>query len=203
MKKYLAILAALLMVTLQAKAAESATSILQQAAAKVTKAKSLVADYTISADGHSQNGILTISGERFTLSSPQMVSWYDGKTQWTYSSHIGEVNITEPTPEELQQVNPFAIIRTFSKNYKATLEKSAAGTKQLRLTAISAKSDIKTVVLTLDATTLYPTKIQLVMANRQQVNIKINKLTEGPTLPMSHFRFDPKKYPDVPVVDLR
>lgn len=188
---------------MNATAAETISEILNKSATKIKSAKSLIASYTITADGHSQSGIMTISGERFTISSPQMVSWFDGKTQWTYSSHSGEVNMTEPTPEELQQINPFEIIRSFNSRYKAQLLKSPAGSKKIMLTALSPKSDIKGVVLTINASTLFPTHIDLTMSNNQKVSIAISRVEEGSTLPNSHFRFDAKKYPGVEVIDLR
>lgn len=203
MKKRLLLFAIIFLSAASIYAVETASGILNSSANRIKSAKSLVASYVITADGHKQDGIMTISGERFTISSPQMVSWYDGKTQWTYTSHTGEVNITEPTAEELQQINPFAIIRSFSNNYKAQQLKSPAGTKKIRLTALSPKSDIKTVILTLNAKTLYPTRIDLTMGNRQSVAIQISAVEEGPTLPAANFRFDAKKYPGVQVVDLR
>ncbi len=203
MKKRLLLFAIIFLSAASIYAVETASRILNSSANRIKSAKSLVASYVITADGHKQDGIMTISGERFTISSPQMVSWYDGKTQWTYTSHTGEVNITEPTAEELQQINPFAIIRSFSNNYKAQQLKSPAGTKKIRLTALSPKSDIKTVILTLNAKTLYPTRIDLTMGNRQSVAIQISAVEEGPTLPAANFRFDAKKYPGVQVVDLR
>lgn len=184
-------------------AAETATTILDKASAKFHEAKSLIASYTITTDGNRQSGTLVVAGDRFNLSSPQISSWYDGKTQWTYSTHTGEVNITEPTPEELQQVNPFAIINSFRKQYKATLLKSSAADRKIRLTALNQKNDIKSVVLTLNATSLYPTRIELILGNRRVVTIDVNTITPGNTLPRSEFQYNPKKYPGIPVVDLR
>lgn len=184
-------------------AAESATAVLDKAAAKIRSAKSLSASYTISADGHSQSGTLTIAGDRFTIDSPQISSWYDGRTQWTYSANAGEVNITEPTPEELQQVNPFAIINSFKTNYRASMLKAPAGEKKIRLTSTNSRSDIHSVELTLSASTLYPTRIVLTMGNRRSVSISINSVKAGAALPVSHFRYDPAKHPGIPVVDLR
>lgn len=184
-------------------AAESATTVLNKAAAKLSAAKSLSASYTITAEGQSQSGTLTIAGDCFTIMSPQISSWYDGRTQWTYSTHVGEVNISEPTPEELQQVNPFAIINSFKTFYKAAMLKSDAGEKKIRLTANKAGSDIHTVVLTLNANTLYPTRIELTMSNRRTVTITVNSVKAGAALPASTFRYNPKAHPGIPVVDLR
>lgn len=184
-------------------AAESATAVLDKAAAKIRASKSLSASYTITADGQSQSGTLTISGDRFTIVSPQISSWYDGRTQWTYSSHVGEVNITEPTPEELQQVNPFAIINSFKTLYRASMLKAAPGEKKIRLTATRPGSDIHSVELTLNATTLYPSRIVLTLSNRRSVSISVSAIKAGETLPLSHFRYDAAKHPGIPVVDLR
>lgn len=205
MKRIINFISLILLVTFSPKvaSAQSAADVLTQCANKIKAAKSLVAAYTISADGQSQSGIMTISGDRFTISSPQMVTWFDGKTQWTYSSHTGEVNITDPTPEELQQINPFAIIRAFSSAYKSQLLKSTTGSKKIRLTALSPKSDIKGVILTINDKTLFPSNIDLTLSNNQSVSIVITRVETGGTLPMSHFRFDAKKYPGVNVIDLR
>lgn len=184
-------------------AAETAGSILDKASAKIRSAKSINAAYTITADGHKQAGEIVVAGNCFSISSPQISSWYDGKTQWTYSTQTGEVNVTDPTTEELQQVNPFAIINSFRKFYKAILLKSPATEKTIRLTATDSKNDIKSVVLTLDASTLYPTSIELTLSNRRTVTINVTSVKQGEQLPLSEFRFNPKKYPGVPVVDLR
>lgn len=184
-------------------AAESATAVLDKAAAKIRASKSLSASYTITADGQSQSGTLTISGDRFTIVSPQISSWYDGRTQWTYSSHVGEVNITEPTPEELQQVNPFAIINSFKTLYRASMLKAAPGEKKILLTATRPDSDIHSVELTLNATTLYPSRIVLTLSNRRSVSISVSAVKAGEALPLSHFRYDATKHPGIPVVDLR
>ena len=58
-------------------------------------------------------------------------------------------------------------------------------------------------VLTLNAKSLYPTNIELTMSNRRTVTIKVTSVSAGLALPLSNFRFDPKKRPRSPVVDLR
>ena len=58
-------------------------------------------------------------------------------------------------------------------------------------------------VLTLSASTLYPTSIELTLSNRRVVTINIKSVSTGNALPISDFRFDSKKYQGIPVVDLR
>lgn len=123
MKRIITLLLPLLLCALAGSAASASGDILDRCAAKIKSAPSLYVTYTVSADGHSADGQLVIQGDMFTISSPGLRSWYDGKTQWTYSSQIGEVNIITPTPEEVSQINPLAIIKTFSTAYTSQLSK--------------------------------------------------------------------------------
>lgn len=184
-------------------AAENASQLLDKAAEKVRSHKSISVNYTISADNQSQNGTLILSGDRFVLTLPGISSWYDGRTQWTFARQTGEVNMSEPTPEELQQVNPFAIINSFKNSFTPTLLKSDPGEKVISLTSKAKHPDIIKAVLTLNASSLLPNKILLTLSNHKTVLIKINSLTPGGTLPAETFRFDSKKFPGLKVVDLR
>lgn len=194
----------LLMVALCVGAASSGGALLQRCAAKIKSAPSLSVTYTVSADGNTAEGLLVLQGEMFTISTPGMVSWYGGKSQWTYSDQIGEVNVISPTAEEVQQINPFAIVKSFSSSYSSEqVKSSSAGVTTLRLTANNRKSDISSADVTINDKTLYPTRIVLTMSNRQKVTINIKNVKAGGKLPVSNFRFDVKRYPNVQVIDLR
>lgn len=191
------------MVALCVGAASSGGALLQRCAAKIKSAPSLSVTYTVSADGNTAEGLLVLQGEMFTISTPGMVSWYDGKSQWTYSDQIGEVNVISPTAEEVQQINPFAIVKSFSSSYSSEqVKSSSAGVTTLRLTANNRKSDISSADVTINDKTLYPTRIVLTMSNRQKVTINIKNVKAGGKLPVSNFRFDAKRYPNVQVLSL-
>ena len=88
-----------------------------------------------------------IQGDMFTISSPGLRSWYDGKTQWTYSSQIGEVNIITPTPEEVSQINPWPSSRHSPPHIPLSLSKlpparllSGSRPKTPRLTSLRPTS---------------------------------------------------------------
>lgn len=192
------------MVALCVGAASTGGALLQRCAARIKSAPSLSVTYTVSADGNTAEGLLVLQGEMFTISTPGMVSWYDGKSQWTYSDQIGEVNVISPTAEEVQQINPFAIVKSFSSSYSSEqVKSSSAGMTTLRLTANNRKSDISSADVTINDKTLYPTRIVLTMSNRQKVTINIKNVKAGGKLPVSNFRFDAKRYPNVQVIDLR
>lgn len=204
MKRIFSILT-LLLVSLGAtlSAAETPVQILRRSADKIRSAKSLNIAYTATADGHKYEGELVVQGNMFTITSPQMRSWYDGTTQWTYSSQIGEVNIITPTPEEVRQINPIAILNSFTDNYNASTLKSPSGKSVVRLTAKNRKADIRSADITIDNKSLYPDRIVLSMSNNQTVTIDIRDIRTGSQIPAENFRFNKSRYPNVQVVDLR
>lgn len=190
---------------MQVSAAESASQLLERSAGKFSAAKSIKANYTLtSSEGGTTKGSVIFSGEKFAMTSPEILTWYDGTTQWSYLVANEEVNVSEPTPEELQQINPFAIINKFRNAYTAKLLSSDASSKKILLTAKNArKSDILMATVTLNAATLFPSKITLTLNGGQTVSIAISSVTQGKALPISTFRFPAAKYPGAEVIDLR
>lgn len=193
----------LLMLAFAAGAAETAGEFLDRVAARLKSAPSVLAEYVLTTDGASQRGRLTVEGNKFALDADGLASWYDGKTQWTLSAQTGETTVTEPTAEEVAQINPFAIIAAFRRNYNASFEKSAPGVKKVRLTAKTRNADISSVTVTVSEKSLDPSEIVLTMASNQVILIRIKSLKNGPKLPASAFRYDRKRFPGVEVVDLR
>lgn len=183
--------------------AATAESVLNAAAEKYRNSLSLTANFTITSGGNSSNGTITVAKDKFLMVVPQMKIWYNGRTQWTYSPETNEVNITEPTAEELQQVNPFAIVSSFRQSYNSKMMKSAAGTNRVQLTPINKSDEIKSVVVTFDASTHYPKDVTITSGNNSVVKITVTGIKAGGKLPESQFTFDKKKYPDAEIVDLR
>ena len=67
--------------------------------------------------GGTENGFLLLKGEKFYLNNGNIQSWYDGKTQWSYVDDTEEVNISHPTPEELQSINPYFILMLYKTKF--------------------------------------------------------------------------------------
>lgn len=186
-------------------AASAATpqQIIDRAAAKLKAMPSVYVDYTLKADGNSVHGVLTICGERFTASAPGLSTWYDGKTQWTYSGRMGEVNIINPTQDEVEQINPFAILRSLGKNYKAAQASAPKGCQAVKLTSTYTASDIREVTVTISEASSLPTRLLISLSNRQTIDISVNHIERGESLPVTYFQYNPKQFPGVQVVDLR
>ena len=183
--------------------AQNAANILAQASNKFTNSKSITASFSIIDNGHSQNGSITVAGNKFVVTTPQLSTWFDGKTQWSYAPNVNEVNITNPTADELQQINPFAIISSFRNNFNASMLNSAKGTYKIQLTPKKSNQSIKKVELTLSSSTYYPSLIVITAKNNTKATIKVKSINAGNTQPASTFTFNAKKYPGVEIIDLR
>ena len=75
--------------------------------------------------GGTENGFLLLKGEKFYLNNGNIQSWYDGKTQWSYVDDTEEVNISHPTPEELQSINPYFILMLYKTKFNYTYRSNA------------------------------------------------------------------------------
>ncbi len=168
--------------------AMTASEILDKAASKINSAKSITAEYTISAASNKEKGTLILASGKFTLTSGSLRSWFDGLTLWTYSPAMGEVNITNPTAEELADINPFAVINAH---------------KQIDLTPVKKGMAFSKATVILDAATYLPKEIILTMPDKSKIEIAIDKVTAGNMINSRTFVFDPSYAPDAEIVDLR
>lgn len=183
--------------------APSAAEILRKAQAEITDAPSIEASFTVTSGHNSSKGSIIVSGNRFRLITPEMSTWFDGKTQWSYSPAVNEVNISEPTPEELRQINPFAIIEGLRTNFTARRISSPAGTDRLQLTPKGKSSEYTMVTAVFNASTHLPSEISLTGADRAVTKIVITSIKKGKALKPDTFRFNKAQYPGAEIVDLR
>lgn len=205
MKRYLThIITYVLLITSSINAyAIDANSALNNVAKKFSSSKSISATFSLIDNGHSEYGTIILSGNKFVIKTKEVSTWFDGKTQWSYSSSINEVNISEPTATELQQINPFAIINNFKTAFNAKLLNSPKGCYKILLTAKDGKQPTKSVELTINSATNFPSLIVITAKNNSKATIKIKTINAGNKLPESTFKFNPKNYPGVEIIDLR
>lgn len=192
-----------LLTAFAASAADNASQVLDKAAGKFRNAKSVTAVYSIASAQGSTTGTLTLAGNKFAMTGPQLNIWFDGKNQWNYLPADNEVNLSEPTQQELQQVNPLLIISNFSKNYTAKTISTTKTAQKISLTAKDNKAEVRSATVTINPTTYLPSEITLKMASGQSATIRISSVKFGNALPLSTFQFPKAKYPKAEVIDLR
>ena len=184
---------------------ETAQGILNDAVSHFKKDAMVAANIQIHSANGVSNGELIVYGNRFKISSPSFKCWFNGKVQWSYSTATDEVNITNPTTEELQTTNPYAIIDGTKSNYKSTLIASKKKDEYIvNLSPINTKQQIKDIRLYIAKSSLRLTKVIVVMKDKSTYTSLISNYRSDCKYPQSIFNFNKKEVPNgTHIVDLR
>lgn len=155
----------------------------------------------------SATGTMCIQGNKFQMTTPDMITWYNGETQWVYLMRNEEVNVSTPSGDELQLTNPAVLLRQYKKGfavqYKGTsTTRQAKSAYDITLTP-KKKSDIQQVDLQIEKVSHIPAAITITDKNGATVSIHISKWETGKNQADSFFSFNESDYPDAEVIDLR
>lgn len=193
-------------------AQENAKNILDKASAAFVKDNGIKAEFTLEMSEQGRNssqtkGSICIDKDKFVMATPQSITWFDGKTQWSYLPASEEVNISNPTDEELQSINPYLLLKMYKKGYNL----SSGSTKTFQgkpvyeviLTPTASQNGISFIDLYIDKQTFRPLFIEVVQDNGSLYKLTITHYLIRQTFDDKIFRFDKKKYPDVEEIDLR
>lgn len=97
--------------------AQNANEVVREMIAILEKT-AVSAQYTLSVQEQGTNfpqiyrGNFLMFGDKFRLQADGLDARYDGKTQYIYMEQMDELSISEPTDEELLQVNPILMAKT-------------------------------------------------------------------------------------------
>ncbi|WP_455641328.1 LolA family protein [Parabacteroides sp.] len=193
--------------------AQNAASILDKAASAYENSNGMSASFTLNTRSEVQKvsesfeGTINMKGDKFTWVTPDMITWFDGTTQWTYVERNEEVNVSTPTGDELQFTNPALLLRMYKKGFtpKYLGESTASNGKaayDIELTP-KKKGDITRVELQIEKFSGFPASIKVEAKNGVSNTIHISNLKTGVNQPDAFFVFKESDYPDAEVIDLR
>ena len=186
-----------------ADAAEPAKTTVTKCSAALKAAPSLTATFLLDSDNGQIPGSLTMSGRCFKLITDRLSIWYDGKTQWTYVPENEEVNITEPTADELLETNPVEIINASMSKYSARVVRTEGSVRTIELKPLKPGSSIVSAELSIDTARNLPTRVVAVFTNGSRLIANIANVKIGKAIPRSAFVYDTKLHPLAETVDLR
>ena len=153
----------------------------------------------------SNNGTLLMKGKKFFLDCAGISSWFDGKTQWSYVSDNEEVTVSIPTPEELQGINPYALIQSYKNGYnyqyKGKHTQNGIIGHEVKLIPEHEQS-LKSITLFVTEKYL-PIYIKVEQDNGMADEIIITSCQTNQKLNDNVFVFDKKKYPNAEIIDMR
>ena len=168
--------------------AQSAGEVLQDVIETYRKSRGISADYVMTYDKNADRGTIVMDGSKFRILSDDLKCWYDGTTQWAYSTMTGEVNITEPTQEELQLSNPYAALVAFKESSSVSMVTTPQGAYMLSLIPQSQESDVRLIQLFVGIKSLQIEKAVFVMADNSQYTVVVKNYTTGKKFPASTFK---------------
>lgn len=158
---------------------------------------------------NSSNGKLTIKGDKFHLFSPQMESWYDGKTQWTYNRAAREINITTPSEWDLINISPMFIAKNYKKYYDCTYSRYTISSAHgqyvhcLKLTPKDKNSDIDFINFNVFDEAFVPYLIVFNGKDGSTTHVDLKKMDQKESVDESIFIFNPADHAGVDIIDLR
>ena len=191
-------------VTALAATAQAPSAMLDKCVAAINVGGGVTANYSITTDQGISNGTIAMQGNKFRIISPEAKCWYDGKTQWSWSPVTDEVNITSPTPDDLQLTNPIAASQHFKANFNMKKAKAkTANTYVIKLTPKKKKDAVKTLWLYFDEKTSLLRTARFEMSDKSVYTVKITDYKHK-SLPAGTFTFDKAQVPaGTQIVDLR
>lgn len=171
--------------------------------ATLKKVPSIEFVFTLWQDGNSTTGRLIVGGQKFFLTTPEMKIWFDGASQWSYLKSAGEVNLSRPNRDELAQSNPLSILSSINNNFTFRRLPSEDGFDKIELTPNRPSDDFAKAVVTIATSSSMPRELSVYDGQGNVATVKISSSKAGAELPIATFRFNPKQFPGVEVVDLR
>lgn len=145
-----------------------------------------------------QSGDLTIKGNKFRMTLGANETKFDGKTQWVFVSEFNEVSITEPTTDELKEINPLVMIEHYVE--KDRISEGEDGAINFYPTDPKS-SEYFRIELRLNKSNL-PTRLVIHQKNGDKITLVWDSLNKA-KVDDAYFYFDVAKYPNVEVNDLR
>lgn len=204
MKRYTLIITAVLIGICSAWAAgQTAASVLDAVRARLSATPATDATFSIASPSGPIHGSVTMSGNKYFMATPQMMAWYDGKTQWVMVLPSREVTVTEPTRAEVLSSNPFAILSDYRSGYRIRRLKDASGLRRVELTPTDVTSSIKTIVIHVDPASNYPRALTVTFDDNRIMHVTIDTMTAAQGRPTATFSYDAKRYPASEIIDLR
>ena len=186
---------------------EEARDILRRAADTFLRSGGVNASFSVRSSEGSYAGAIRLKAEKFVLEAGGMTTWFDGRTQWTCLPSGEEVNVSEPTAEELQSLNPYAWLSLYRNGYRAQFYRHASSADAARyycvlLTAAHDSTELQSLIIYVQKNTYRPSRIVLQQGG-EEVEITIVAYQDGLSWADNHFSFDVSKHPGIEVIDMR
>ncbi|MBE6286944.1 MAG: hypothetical protein E7099_01960 [Mediterranea massiliensis] len=206
-RRFLSLMAMCLMAVWVCAQQPTATEVLKKTAASVAKNEATKVDFTFDSSQGIIDGTIYMQAGKMHLDTDYFKLWFDGKNQWVYMPHNGEVNLTEPNPAEMMMINPFAWLMLAGNGYQAQMgtitQLQGKAVFEVILKAENNWADLEEVTFYLDKNNYSMVRVSAKQRGGEQFLVDIREVQPLTKQPDTFFQFDEKKYPEAMVIDMR
>lgn len=184
--------------------AQTVNTIMNKVLNKFNTSKTMSADFLIASSQMNATGTIVMNGKKFRIMTKDYICWYDGLTQWVYTTATDEVNVLEPSKEELESNNPYFAVMRYNSKYRPSLKSQTDTEYIVQLTSRNMYVDVSNIVLTIDKASYKITKAVATMIDDSTQTIEFTNYKTDENIPATVFVYDSKLVPQgTQVIDLR
>ncbi len=203
----------LLSIVSYAQSSPESKAILDKASQLFEKSGGVRLSFTLSPDApdggayEPQEGLAFVKGNKFKLDMPYSTSWFDGTTQWVLLKDANEVNISNPTPEELVSISPLGLLNMYKTDFvlmKPTYRNyNGTAVIEIEMTPINKSQDFENLTIILDKKTNNVVLMKFTTRDGSKNKLSISKYDSNNNFTNDLFIFNKNNHPGVEIIDLR
>jgi outer membrane lipoprotein-sorting protein len=204
MKKIVFLFALFITFTSFSQDAAKAKALLNEVSTKVKSYKNISIDFKYVLKNVSENinqetrGSVVIEGEKYLLNILGVTRIFDGKKLYTISPEDEEVTISKDNSDDEGTITPSKMLSFYNDgyNYAMDIVQNVEGRKiqVVKLTPIDSNSEIKHVLLGIDAKTKHIYNLIEVGKNDTRTTLTVKSFKTNEPISKTLFTFDKNKY---------
>ncbi|KAB1067646.1 outer membrane lipoprotein carrier protein LolA [Tamlana haliotis] len=204
MKKLITIV--LIALSFQGFAQNNAKDLLNQVSSKIKNYDNISLDFKYALENPSENikqvtkGDVILQGEKYRLNILGVTQLFDGNKLYSISTEDEEVTISSHIDADKDVITPSKMLSFYEDGYTSELDikQDIKGRKiqYVKLTPIDSNSEIKNILLGIDAKTKHIYNLIQVGENGTKTTLTVNSFQTNEQLSKNTFTFDASKYKD-------
>ena len=149
-------------------------------------------------------GSVILSKDKYKLDLPDNIVWFNGETSWSYLSAEKEVTITKADKKDNTfQSRPSLIFSMYKKGYKCRLIEEKSDSYIIDLYPEDIKSELIRVRLSIGKSSVNLISLEYKKRDGIIITLHVNEYNLKVKPEPDTFIFQPDKFKDVEVIDMR
>ncbi|MDB4402563.1 outer membrane lipoprotein carrier protein LolA [Algibacter sp.] len=193
-------------ISVNALAQNKANTLLNEVSEKVKSYDNISLDFKYTLENTSENikqetkGDVVMQADKYRLNILGVTRLFDGQTLYAISAEDEEVTISSENDDENDAITPSKMLSFYEDGYSYSLDitQNINGRKiqYVKLTPIDSNSEIKNLLLGIDAQTKHIYNLIQLGKNGTKTTLVVNSFKTNAPLSKTLFTFDANKYKD-------